>query len=233
MKQNAFMRTFVALTTFGALLMTGACLGDSIVDKHDENDEIEWTFDKGPLGSTPRNWKVAETAGAGTTAIWKIVTDNSTPSKPHAVAVTESKNHGQTYNLLIADGAKYKDLEIEIQVKAVGGKEDQGGGPIWRAKDADNYYICRWNPLERNFRLYFVKNGRRKQLGSAKVNADNSAWHKIEIMHKGQRIVAKFDGKKLIELKDDTFQDAGMLGLWTKADATTAFDNFKVEIAGD
>ena len=115
---------------------------------------------------------------------------------------TATKNSGQTYNLLIAKGTKYRDLEIEVMVKAITGEEDQGGGPIWRAKDADNYYIARWNPLEDNFRVYFVKDGRRKELGSANVKADPTAWHNIEIEHEGNRIKAEFDGKKLIELED-------------------------------
>ncbi len=230
MKQNPFMRILVVMTMFGVLLLTIGCQCpcSSTCAKQDKNNEIEWTFDEAQLGGIPKNWKVDETAGKGTTAIWKIVADNSTPSKPHAVAVIESKNQGHTFNLLIADGTKYKDVEVEVDVKAVGGKEDQGGGPIWRMKDANNYYICRWNPLEDNFRLYYVKDGKRKQLSSADVKTDSKAWHKIEIEHKGQKIVAKFDDKKLIEIEDDTFQDAGMVGLWTKADAATAFDNFEV-----
>jgi len=232
MQHNIFIYTLVVIVSFVTLLVTG-CQGHSITGKHVENCEIEWTFDKEQLGGIPGNWKVAETAGTGKTATWKIITDQSSPGKPQAVAVVESKNSGHTFNLLIAERTKFKDIEIEVKVKAVGGKEDQGGGPIWRAKDADNYYICRWNPLEKNFRVYVVKNGKRKQLGSAKVDADNSAWHEIEIKHNGTKIAAEFDDKKLIVLEDDTFQDAGMVGLWTKADATTAFDNFEVEVADD
>jgi hypothetical protein len=113
------------------------------------------------------------------------------------------------------------------------GKEDQGGGPIWRAKDADNYYIARWNPLEKNFRVYFVKDGRRKRLASADIDVDPGKWHEIEIEHVGNKIVAEFDDKKLIEIKDSTFTEAGMVGLWTKADAATAFDDFEIEAEED
>jgi hypothetical protein len=109
------------------------------------------------------------------------------------------------------------------------GKEDQGGGPIWRAKDADNYYIARWNPLEKNFRVYYVKDGRRKQLASADIETDSGKWHEIEIKHVGNKIVAEFDDEKVIEIEDSTFAEGGMVGLWTKADAATAFDDFEVE----
>ncbi|MHC4215359.1 MAG: family 16 glycoside hydrolase, partial [Planctomycetota bacterium] len=105
---------------------------------------------------------------------------------------------------------------------------DQGGGPIWRCRDKDNYYIARWNPLEDNFRVYFVKKGRRRQLASADVKANPKLWHQIKIEHRENRIKAFFDGKKIIEVGNSTFTKAGRIGLWTKADAATSFDRLKV-----
>ncbi len=189
----------------------------------------QWSFETNKVGAVPKGWVVAETNGAGKPATWQVIRDDSAPSKPHVVAITDSKNTRHTYNLLMAERTKFKDLEIKVMVKAITGKEDQGGGPIWRAKDADNYYIARWNPLEDNFRVYFVKDGKRKQLASAEVKADPALWHEIEIEHEGNEIEAEFDGEKLIEVKDETFAEAGMVGLWTKADAATAFDDFQVE----
>ncbi len=184
------------------------------------------TFDRDEVGSVPRGWKVAETGGEGKLATWQVMTDTSAPSPPQAVAITANKNYGRTFNLLMAQGTSYGDLEIKVMVKAIAGEEDQGGGPIWRAKDADNYYICRWNPLENNFRIYFVKNGRRKQLGTAEVKTDAKIWHEVRIVHKGTQITAYFDGEKMIELEDSTFSEPGMVGLWVKADGRTAFDDF-------
>lgn len=224
------MRTFIA-TMLSVVLM--APVGLLSAENDDPDGEIEWSFDEEQVGGLPKGFNVAETSGTGTRATWKIVADHSAPSQSQIVALTESKNSGQTYNMLIAEKTQFKDLEVEVMVKALGGKEDQGGGPIWRAKDDNNYYISRWNPLEDNFRVYFVKNGRRKQIGTATIKADPTAWHKIKIEHKGNRLVAEFDGRKLIELRDDTFPDAGMVGLWTKADATTGFDDFEVEVADD
>jgi len=192
------------------------------------------TFDRNKTGSVPRGWKVAETSGQGKPATWRVIADESAPSQPQAVAITANKNYGRTFNLLMAQGTSYRDLEIKVMVKAIAGEEDQGGGPIWRAKDADNYYIARWNPLENNFRLYFVKDGRRKQLGTADVETDAKIWHEVRIVHKGTQIAAYFDGKKLIELKDSTFSEPGMVGLWVKADGKTAFDDFSPRpISGD
>ncbi len=224
------MRVFIATVLSVALLAPAGLLS---AEKGDQGGEFEWTFDGEQIGGLPKGFRATETSGTGTRATWKVVADVSAQSKSQIVALTESKNSGQTYNLLIAQKTQFKDLEIEVMVKALGGKEDQGGGPIWRAKDENNYYISRWNPLEDNFRVYFVKNGRRKQIGTATIKADPTAWHKIKIEHKGNRLVAEFDGRKLIELRDDTFPDAGMVGLWTKADATTGFDDFEVESADD
>ncbi len=183
-------------------------------------------FDRDEVGSVPRGWKVAETGGKGKLATWQVIADASAPSPPQAMGLTVNKNYGMTFNLLMAQGTYYGDLEVKVMVKAVAGEEDQGGGPIWRAKDADNYYICRWNPLEDNLRVYFVKDGRRKQLGTAEVKTDAKVWHEVGIVHKGTQITASFDGKKMIELVDSTFSEPGMVGLWVKADGRTAFDDF-------
>jgi hypothetical protein len=192
-----------------------------------------WTFDKDRVGEIPKGWQVAETAATGTPAKWEVVADGSSVGKPNAVALTSSQNRGRTFNLLLAKNTSYRDLRISVMVKAGTGKEDQGGGPMWRAQDPNNYYIARWNPLEKNFRAYFVKDGKRKQLGSADVKIDPNSWHEIEIEHKADKIKAKLDGKLLIEVEDKTFEQAGMIGLWTKADAATAFDNISVTALRD
>ena len=108
------------------------------------------------------------------------------------------------------------------------GVVDQGGGLIWRVKDHDNYYIARWNPLEDNFRVYYVKEGRRVQLDSANVKADPTKWHTIKIEQRGDAIACYLDEEKLLALKDKTFAEAGGVGLWTKADAATAFDDLVI-----
>jgi len=229
MKRNIATATVFGIISLVTLLMAAGCQGSLVSEKGDASDKMQWTFENEHMGGIPKNWKVAETDSKGKTATWEIVTNDSTHDNLKAIAVTVSENRKHTFNLLIATETKFKDLEIEVEVKPVGGNEDEGGGPMWRVMDADNYYVARWNPMEDNFRVYFVKDGQRKQLGSATFAIEDNDWHKIRIVHKGQKIVAEFDGKKLIELEDDTFQDAGMIGLWTKADATTAFDNLTVE----
>lgn len=187
-----------------------------------------WSFSKAKVGELPRGWKVAETAGVKTPATWKVVADPTAPTPPNALALTETKNPNKTFNMLIARRTEYKDLEISVMVKAMTGKLDQGGGPIWRCKDPNNYYVARWNPLEDNIRVYYVKDGKRKQLGTADVKMDAKKWHKVGARQVGDKIEVFLNDKKVIEVEDSTFTEPGAIGLWTKADAATAFDDLGV-----
>ena len=107
------------------------------------------------------------------------------------------------------------------------GKNDQGGGLVWRAKDAKNYYIARYNPLEDNFRVYKVEGGKRTMFENAKVPGDME-WHTLRITMKGSKITCYLDGKKHLEAEDSTFPEAGRIGLWSKADAQSYFDDLTV-----
>jgi hypothetical protein len=101
---------------------------------------------------------------------------------------------------------------------------------MWRYKDSGNYYVVRMNPLEDNFRLYKVVDGKRIQLATTPddVIAAEGKWHSIRVVHKGDRIQCYFNGKMLLEAKDDALKEAGKIGLWTKADAQTHFDDLVI-----
>ena len=114
-----------------------------------------------------------------------------------------------------------------MSFKSIAGVIDQGGGPIWRAKDARNYYIARYNPLEDNYRVYTVVEGKRHQLMSANI-PHSPGWHTLRITMTGSTIQCFYDGEAHLELEDSTFTEAGKVGLWTKADAQTHFDDVKV-----
>jgi len=110
------------------------------------------------------------------------------------------------------------------------GEEDEGGGVIWGAQDKGNYYIARYNPLENNFRIYFIKNEARKILASARIKLLKGKWQEMEIVQNGKHITGYLNGKKLLEVDDNTFTKPGGVGLWTKADAVTSFDDFEVKL---
>jgi hypothetical protein len=122
----------------------------------------------------------------------------------------------------------YRDFSASVKIKAISGVEDQGGGLIWRYKDRNNYYIARYNPLENNFRLYRIVNGVRKQLESTDGDIKQGEWFTLAIQMKGNKITCTLNGKTMIESTDKTFESAGLIGFWTKADAVTHFDDLKI-----
>lgn len=192
---------------------------------------MTWRFDEDTLGRLPEDWKIEGTNQRGPVATWVVKADSAAPSKPNVLALTDTKEgSGGTFNLCWTDGVKFTDGVIEVKVMARMGREDQGGGPIWRVQDKDNYYIARWNPLEDNFRLYYVKDGARKMLETATVKADPAGWHTIRIEQKGDQIQCSLDGETLLKVQDKTFPAAGGVGLWTKADAACEFDDLFVAI---
>lgn len=192
-----------------------------------QSPKAEWNFDKDEAGKTPGGWRIAETKGAGKTGKWTVAADESAASKPNVLKLETQAEDG-TFNLCIAEKSSFKDLDLRVRVKANSGKEDQGGGPIWRCKDENNYYICRINPLENNFRVYKVENGKRSQIKSEKLETKTGQWYEVRVVMVGDKIECYVDGKKYLEATDDTFKDAGMVGLWTKADASSSFDNVVV-----
>ncbi len=183
-------------------------------------------FEGNKGGGVPKGWVVAQT-GTGEGSVWKIVEDKTAPKGSKVLAQT-ADSPKPMFNLCVADGANFKDVEITVAFKAVDGGTDQGGGVVWRYKDAKNYYVARMNPLEDNYRLYKIVDGKRTQLASKVLLAvEVGEWHTLSITMKGDAITCSLDGKQHLEARDDTFAQAGKVGLWTKADAHTHFDDFR------
>ncbi|MBW1808721.1 MAG: hypothetical protein JRJ87_11055 [Deltaproteobacteria bacterium] len=186
---------------------------------------VELRFDKDKLKEVPPGVTIKATNAKGEPARWEVVAAPDAPSKPNAFGITANKNRGRTYNLALVTKSSFEDVDISVKVKAVRGVVDQGGGPVWRARDENNYYIARWNPLEDNFRVYYVKNGQRRQLKSARTRLDSKVWHTIRVVMRSANIECYLDGKKLLVVSDKTFKEAGKVGLWVKADGQTLFDD--------
>jgi hypothetical protein len=187
------------------------------------------TFAKDDVGKLPKGWTAAQT-GEGQASVWKVVADESAPSKKGFVLAQTAAAPKPTYSLCVLDNASYQDVNLSVAFKSVKGEVDQGGGLVWRYQDPSNYYIVRMNPLENNFRLYKVQGGKRNQLATANVKVPAGQWSTIQVVMTGNKIDCKLDGKSLFEeaVVDDTFAKAGKIGLWTKADAVTYFDDLKV-----
>jgi hypothetical protein len=194
-----------------------------------EGKERTFQFGKDDVGKTPKGWK-AEKTGKGEGSVWKVVADQTAPSKSGYVLAQTAKSPRGVFNICVAEDAKYKDVELSVSFKSVAGKLDQGGGFVWRYKDNDNYYICRMNPLEDNYRVYKVVAGTRTQLGGKEgLRIKAGEWHKLKVEVKGKKMKGYLDGEKMWEITDETYKDAGKVGLWSKADAQTHFDEFKAK----
>lgn len=189
-------------------------------------------FAKGDLGKVPAHWK-ADKTGKGEGSVWKVVADVTAPSKTGFALAQTAESPSALFNLCVADGTSYRDVEAKVAFKANEGKNDQGGGILWRYQDANNYYVARFNPLEDNYRLYHVVAGKRTQFGGKEgVKVPAGEWHTLTIKQVGDAITCSLDGKVQIEAKDGTFAKAGKVGVWTKADARTSFDDVQVKEAG-
>jgi hypothetical protein len=195
------MKLAASLLTFSALF--SACAGPDAAS------------------STSRtSWASAETNGVGTPAQWKGLDGAETLS-------VVSDGTGHVYNLLLSTQSYGPDVHVSTRLRADSGTEDQGGGVVWRAKDAANYYVSRWNPLENNLRIYKVVDSKRTQLAS--ISGELAAgWLDFEVTMRGSEIVVRC-GTLSLGVEDSTYIGAGFVGLWTKADACTSFARPQVE----
>jgi len=189
--------------------------------------EFVYNFDNDPVGKAPARFHEALTGG-GSRVQWVVKADPSAPSQPNALAQVSTDKTDYRFPLAIADEATFKDLELSVKFKAISGQVDRAAGLVFRLKDANNYYIVRANALENNYRLYHVVGGRRVQFAGANFKVASGEWHELRVECAGNHIVCYYDGEKKIDATDETFKDAGKIGLWTKADSVTYFDDLRV-----
>src|SRR6266498_2006697 len=186
--------------------------------------ELSWadtvTFDDAKPGAPPAGWTATQT-GSGS-AKWSVEKDDSAPSKPNVL-----KQSGEaTFPICFKNDTNIKDGFVEVKFKPVAGKEDQAGGVIWRVQDANNYYISRANALEDNVTIYHTINGKRVAFKNINTKVTSGVWHTLRVDFEGNKFTVTFDGTKVIEATDASFANAGKLGVWTKADSVTLFDDF-------
>src|SRR5438034_2153645 len=185
-----------------------------------QQEKMLINFDNVSIGSAPSGW-TATLTGSGN-AKWTVEKDDTAPSKPNVL-----KQSGQaTFPVCFKNDTNLKDGFVEVKFKPVDGKEDQAGGVIWRVQDANNYYISRANALEDNVTIYHTINGRRVAFKNINTKVTSGVWHTLRVDFQGDKFVVSFAGKKVIEANDESFKDAGKVGVWTKADSVTLFDDF-------
>jgi len=177
-------------------------------------------FDNLKTGAAPAGWTATKT-GSGEMK-WTIENDSTAPSKPNVL-----KQSGQaTFPICIKDDTNLKDGFVEVKFKPISGKEDQAAGLVWRVKDSNNYYVARANALEDNVTIYDTVNGRRTERKRTNTKVSSNQWHTLRVDFQGSHFTVIFDGKRAIDWDDAKFKEAGKVGVWTKADSVTLFDDF-------
>jgi hypothetical protein len=183
-----------------------------------------WSFDAGQAGGPPAGFELGRT-GSGPSGRWVVKAVPDAPSGPNVLAQIDADDTDYRFPVAVVREPAPRDLRLAVKCKMVSGKVDQACGLVWRYRDERNYYVARANALENNVRLYYVKNGRRKQLASWSGTVTGNAWHELRAEAQGARLMIFWDGQKIVDAHDKTFSEGGQVGVWTKADSVTYFDD--------
>jgi hypothetical protein len=214
-----------------ALLISGvasALLGGWAVARAQGAGGRTWDFQSDAVNAPPGGFSFGRT-GQGREGRWIVVQDPTAPAGDHVLAQLDQDDTDYRFPVAVADAPVLKDLRLEVRCKQISGRTDQACGLVFRYRDENNYYVTRANALEDNVRLYHVLNGKRRQFGGWNGKVASQTWHTLAVEARGDRFQVFFDGNPVIDAKDDTFKDAGKVGLWTKADSVTHFDALSVK----
>jgi len=179
-----------------------------------------FNFDADAVGTVPAGW-IAGVTGQGAPR-WSVETDASAPSKPN---VLKQSGRGD-FPWCVRLGTSVVNGHVEVRFKPLTGDEDQAGGIVWRWKDGGHYYVARANALENNVSLYYTQAGRRITIKYVDAPVARNQWHALRVEFSGTRIRVALDGKIYIETDDGHIAGAGAVGVWTKSDSVTLFDDF-------
>jgi hypothetical protein len=201
------------------LLVLGLMTGFALAMAAGETTTVN--FDDVEPGGLPEGWTAGVT-GEGNPQ-WRVTMEGTAPSAPNVLA---QAGEG-TFPFCVDADASLGDGFVEVKLKPISGGEDQAGGVIWRFKDKDNYYVARANALEDNVTIYHTVKGVRRSFKNVNVKVTSKTWHTLRVDFKEDQFAVTFDGRKVIEARDATFSGAGAVGVWTKADSVTYFDDFR------
>jgi hypothetical protein len=186
------------------------------------------TFDTFAVGSAPPGWTVAMT-NHGSPPRWEVRRDQSAPSPPYVLAQVSNDPTDDRFPLALLDGVNLRDGEISVRIKPLSGREDQGGGVVWRYQDQNNYYLARANATNNTVAVFRIQNGHRVAIQpGVKHDIPANAWSILKVVVRGGRYQVYVDHRRIMEGYDDTFRGTGRVGLCTVADSVMYFDDFRV-----
>ena len=188
----------------------------------------EWSFDHEEPGVLPSQFLIGTLFDGRPAGDWQVLSTDRAKSPPYVLAQLMAKGAEHAYKVILSKEVIASDLNLEVSFLPIQGKADMGGGLIWRAADDRNYYLARVNPLEQNIRVYRVVKGIRHLLQNFDQTINVKQWHTLRITHQDCRVNIFYDDKQVFDLCDKTFH-TGMIGLWTKSDAVTYFDDLRLQ----
>jgi len=191
--------------------------------------EKVWNFDVDAPDTLPTEFVIGTLFDGRPAGNWKVLRTDQAKSPPHVLGQVEGKGAEHAYKVVLVTGTDGSDADLEVSFLPVDGKGDMGGGLIWRASDDRNYYLTRANPLEQNIRIYRVVKGVRHLLQDFDQIIPVKRWHTLRVVTRGCQIRVMYDERQVFDLCDRTFT-RGRVGLWTKSDAVTYFDDLKVRV---
>lgn len=186
-----------------------------------------WSFDSLGADQQPTGFSFART-GRGRPGHWVVRAAGDAPSAPNVLAQEDDDRTDCRFPVAVADAPLLADVSVAVRCKPVSGNVDRACGIVWRYRDENNYYLTRANALEDNVTSYYVQDGRRVEVKRVKVTVSAEAWHTLRADMRGDHIEVYFNGAKLIDVRDSRFSVPGKIGVWTKADSRTLFDDLTV-----
>ena len=214
------------LTGWCVILTASAVLAVSTLA---EDSTRMWNFDGDPPGAIPKGFVVGTLFDGRPAGEWKILKTDRAKSAPQVLAQLMGKGFEHAYKVVLINGIKGSDVDLQASFLPIEGKADMGGGLIWRVADDRNYYLTRANPLEQNIRIYRVVKGIRHLLQNFDQTIHLNQWHTLHVVTHGCQIQVVYDEKPVFDLCDQTFT-TGRIGLWTKSDAVTYFDDLRLQV---
>lgn len=184
-----------------------------------------WTFEKDALGETPADFESAVTLNMKP-GKWVVVEDGAN----RVLAQLDRDATPRRFAMALVKYATYRDLKISVKAKPIAGGEEMVAGLVWRYRDADNYYVARWNAD--SVRVDRVVNGIRQLLPprEIRIKLEPEAWHTLTVEHRGEDLQVFMGEQRVFVGKDDAYPAAGRIGVWIKADSVTYFDDLTAQI---
>jgi hypothetical protein len=189
-------------------------------------EPVKRDFESDAIGSPPAGFEFGRT-GSGPEGKWVVRIEKGGTSN-HVLVQESADKTDYRFPVAVLEEGAYTDVVLSVRARPLSGEVDQGFGLVWRYRDPNNYYVARCNALEDNCRIYHVVGGSRRQFGGQNVKVAKNTWHTMKLEATGNHFTVFHDGNRVFDGTDDTFKDAGRVGLWTKADSVIEFDDFTV-----